>query len=108
MLEQSSDPNWEGWPNLWTPVSLAARYGHLDILQMLYNEGGKLNQVTHKGWSPLMLAARGKHPSVVEYLLGKEVDTELQNHKRQTAKDIAVKHKKDSVIELLSDNAVID
>ena len=89
LLEQGSKPNWEGKPNQWTPVSLAARYGHLEILQMLHRKGGDLNTLTHKGWSPLMLAAQGKKPLVVKYLLENDVDTALQNIHKHTALDIA-------------------
>jgi len=108
LLERGSNPNWEGEPNKWTPVSLAARYGHVDILQMLHRRGGDLNRLTHKGWSPLMLAAYGKKPLAVKYLLENDVDTELQNIHKHTALDIAFKSEKKAVIELLSDNALLD
>lgn len=108
LLDQGADPNRAGQRNLWTPVSLAARYGHLDILKMLHRKGGNLNVVTYKGWSPLMLAARGKYPSVVKYLLENKVDQAHQNNKRQTAADIAVKSQDQSIVELLSESTLID
>ena len=81
---------------------MAARYGHLNILEMLHQRGGDVNSVTNKGWSPLMLAARGKHPSVAEYLLANDVDEKLQNNRSQTAAEIADKYQQQSIIELLS------
>ena len=88
LLEQGSNPNWKGRSNLWTPVSLAARYGHLDILKMLHQKGGDLKAVTHKGWSPLMLAERGEYPLVIQYLLENDGDKELLNSNRSIVVDI--------------------
>ena len=49
LLEQGSNPNWAGLLNNWTPSSLAARYGHLDVLKLLHSKGGNLNNITSKG-----------------------------------------------------------
>lgn len=102
LLDLGADPNNKGQPNHWTPVSLAARYGHIDILKMLHLKGGNLNNVTYKGWSPLMLGARGKHPLVVKYLLENNAEQSLRNHRRLSAIDIAIKSENAAVIELLS------
>lgn len=103
LLQQGSDADWEGQPNRWTPASIAARYGHLDILKMLHRSGANLNTVTNKGFSPLMLAAWGGKPLVVEYLLASNVNSKIQSNKLKTAIDIARSREHPAVVEMLSE-----
>ena len=62
-----------------TPVHLAAKFGHLQILTYLHQEAqGDLNasqDLKNDPWTPLMAAAEANQVESIQYLLDKKVDT---------------------------------
>jgi ankyrin repeat protein len=69
-----------------TPVLLAARFGHFDILQCLIHAGGDLKAVSKDGDSALYLACDFNHFAAIKFLLSqKEVDINHCNGKAQSA-----------------------
>ncbi len=52
-----------------SPVALAARVGHLDVVRALVEAGGDVAQANPVGWTPLHWAARHGHMACVQYLL---------------------------------------
>jgi len=57
--------------NLETPLHLAARHGHLEIVKLLAVVGAKVNVRDDSRSTPLMRAAQFDHHLVVDYLLNK-------------------------------------
>ena len=59
------------YPNRWsqTPLYMAARAGHLLIVQFLVQHGAQLNCSTEDGDSPLAASIRSKNFALVQYLL---------------------------------------
>jgi ankyrin repeat protein len=73
-----------------TPLILAAKYGHLDIVKY-YIENCKMdiNTINHMGKTLLMFAVQSKSAILVEYLLKKGANTTLKNRLGDTVYDIA-------------------
>jgi ankyrin repeat protein len=57
--------------NGYLELSLAAKNGHKDIVELLLNKGAVVNGVAEDGCSALMLAAKNGHKGTVELLLNK-------------------------------------
>lgn len=53
-----------------TPGHLAARYGHLEILQVWRAAGGDVEAIDTQGHGLLELACQGRHRRILEWLLG--------------------------------------
>ena len=60
----------------WSPLWLAAKNGHLSIVQYLHQEGADKDKVDEEGWSPLHVAAMEGHLTVVQYLC--EIDASVR------------------------------
>jgi len=58
----------EGKPLNWTPIHLAAREGHIDIVKLLIKHGSDRNLEDSEGNTPLDLAERENHNHIVIYL----------------------------------------
>ncbi|RSL75369.1 hypothetical protein CEP51_010926 [Fusarium floridanum] len=52
-----------------TPVHLAARFGHVSVLELLKNHGADINSSSASGETPLHLAVRGQHLDAVKTLI---------------------------------------
>ena len=69
------------YPHLETPTSLvhlAARLGHLCLIQSLIQIGVSINAIDENGGSLLIAACRRGHPQVVEYLMANGADSKLR------------------------------
>ena len=57
-------------PNGWTPIALAARYGHVKIVELLAPLVDNLNALIMlpQGWTPIALAAINGHDKIIEFL----------------------------------------
>ncbi|PKK54315.1 hypothetical protein CI102_1047 [Trichoderma harzianum] len=53
----------------WSPITLAATNGHLDIVNLLLAYGADIHMKTLSGWTPLMAASDGGHASLANILL---------------------------------------
>lgn len=53
----------------WTPLTVAAREGHIEVVRLLVKSGADINAEEGGGNTPLFWAAYYGHAPVVEYLL---------------------------------------
>ena len=75
----------------YTPLNLAARGGHLDILIFLLEHGASLTETTHhEGWTALHSAAAMGHEAVVQSLLRYGAIPELRAKDGSSAFELAV------------------
>ncbi len=90
----SIEPRFLRWkdPNGWAPIHEAARYGRLDIVQYLVENGANVNGLTRYKQSPLGIAKGNLedqgHP-VIRYLeeAGAETSREEQEHEEEEEYD---------------------
>jgi hypothetical protein len=90
----------------WTAFMLAAKKGHVKVLEVLKTKGQNVNEKTLKnGWSGLHIAAENGHAEVVKFLLANGVNKNMRTTggvlKGSTAKQIAERKGKLKVVELL-------
>jgi len=62
----------------YTAIQIAAKYGHMDIVQYLLTQGADINK-EQRGIIPLLLASSQEHKSIMEYWIEKcnDVDEEI-------------------------------
>ena len=51
-----------------TPISVSAKYGHVDVSQCLQRNGADVNTPDQLGWTPIMISAQSGHLEVVKFL----------------------------------------
>jgi ankyrin repeat protein len=101
LLDHGAEPN--STPSRPTPLELAAREGHTDIVNLLTRRGAIFNEPCSKGLTPLQWAATNGRYAVVESLLqlGAEVDS---NSSSGTALELAASNGHPDVVWLLIAN----
>ncbi|EHB15126.1 fem-1-like protein A [Heterocephalus glaber] len=68
-----------------TPLLIAARYGHLDVVRSLLRRGASVNRTTRTNSTPLRAACFDGHLEVVRYLVGEhQADLEVANRHGHT------------------------
>ncbi|POM78140.1 TKL protein kinase [Phytophthora palmivora] len=67
-----------------TPLIVAARRGHLDVVEYLVDLGVDIDKQDSNGNTPLLLAARWGKLDVVQYLVEEGADIEIQNKSGRT------------------------
>ena len=82
-----------------TELMLASQRGHLEIVQMLLENGARVDMVTEMGHSALILAAINNHPRVVKMLLDWGSQKNLKDYHSRMAIDYA---KNPEIIDMLS------
>ena len=87
-----------------TPLMIAARNNHLEVVEYLVKNGAKVNQAKENGSTPLYIAAQEGHLEVVEYLVGQgaKVDQVVQDN--WTPLHIAAENGFQEVVEYLVKN----
>lgn len=73
LLVEGIDVNIEGWEDDGYPLTKAASYGHLDIVQYLHEQGGILD-TSESQRNPLFAAIVGGHTDVARYLIDHGID----------------------------------
>ncbi|XP_013381091.1 krev interaction trapped protein 1 [Lingula anatina] len=90
--------------NSWTPIHYAVWYGHLEVIQVLLEEGGCPPNITNKKRStPLHFAALCGHPYVVELLLNHpDIDVHAVDKDGNTALNLCMDTEKPEHKEIAS------
>ena len=85
----------------------AARIGHLDIVQLLFNvdENGDLDAVDEVGWTALHYAIRYNHDDIQQYLIDHGADIDKPNFAGETPADFAWSNRR---LDLSLYNTVVD
>lgn len=68
-----------------TAMHIACREKHLEIVQILIENGANLNIADNEGWTPLMRAAMAADASIVELLLQKGAQAQSLNSIKESA-----------------------
>lgn len=88
----------------YTPLSLAASGGHIEVIKLLLRHGAEINSRTGSklGISPLMLAAMNGHTEAVHLLLehGSDINAHIETN-RNTALTLACFQGRHEVVRLL-------
>jgi ankyrin repeat protein len=84
-----------------TTVVVAAQYGHLDVCRLLLDWGAKVDRLDRWQHTALHYAAWGGHLSVVKLLVERGADVGVKNDNGQTASDLARSEKKEYVADWL-------
>ena len=84
-----------------TPLYIAAREGHKEVVEVLLSQGVDVNNATNHGWMPLHIAAREGHKEVVKVLLSHGADVNKANYIDRTALHIAAWGGHKDVVEVL-------
>lgn len=86
----------------WTPLLIAAYFGHREVLSLLLNEGGDGSLVDSAGETILHLSSLKGHLKIVKYVLSHDiVDINNRNNKRNTAAMIAKQKGYHAIYDLL-------
>ncbi|XP_067661560.1 ankyrin repeat domain-containing protein 50-like [Haliotis asinina] len=97
----SLDINSRGWKKR-TPVMLAAKGGHKEVIELLINHRADLSTIDKVGNNILHIACESGHIDVVQYLLSLDsLDINSRGWKKRTPVMLAAKGGHKEVIELL-------
>nr|8G3K_B Chain B, Cryo-EM imaging scaffold subunit B with DARPin - RCG-33 [synthetic construct]8G42_A Chain A, RCG-33 - Cryo-EM imaging scaffold subunit B fused to DARPin [synthetic construct]8G47_A Chain A, RCG-33 - Cryo-EM imaging scaffold subunit B fused to DARPin [synthetic construct]8G4F_A Chain A, RCG-33 - Cryo-EM imaging scaffold subunit B fused to DARPin [synthetic construct]8G4H_A Chain A, RCG-33 - Cryo-EM imaging scaffold subunit B fused to DARPin [synthetic construct] len=87
-----------------TPLHLAALYGHLEIVEVLLKRGADINADDSYGRTPLHLAAMRGHLEIVELLLRWGADVNAADEEGRTPLHLAAKRGHLEIVEVLLKN----
>ena len=73
----------ESWSGA-TPLHMAARDGHQEVVQLLIEAGSELNKATKFGATPILVAAQNGHKGVVQELIKANADVNIKNNEGKT------------------------
>ena len=68
-----------------TPLHWASYNGHLQMAQLLLNNGAEIDKVRYDGSTPLIIASRYGHLEVVKLLIEHQADVQLKTKWGETA-----------------------
>jgi len=92
-----------------TPLIVATRFGHLQIVQYLLACGADKEAVNAEGETPLIVACRLNRDSIVQHLIKLSVNLEVKNNESVTALAWACAEGHENVVRTLcSASAVVD
>ena len=74
-----------------TALHLAAKSGHLEIIQLLLERGADINTRDRKGKTALHLAAKSGHLDITKLLLERGADASIATNRGLTARDLVRK-----------------
>lgn len=77
-----------------TALMVAARYGELEIVRFLINNGADVNAKDNNGQTALILAVDGRNIELVKYLVSHGADVNAKDNDGETALKLAKDKKK--------------
>jgi serine/threonine-protein phosphatase 6 regulatory ankyrin repeat subunit B len=86
----------------WTPLTAAARRGHIEVVTLLANRGSDLEARNTNGYNALMAASAKGHLAVVQLLVEKKSDIEARTNKGSHALMWASAHGHLAVVQYLA------
>ena len=92
LLEFGADPNARDSDGN-TPLHLASKNGHLEIVEILLDRGVDVNARNNYNIIPLHLASQRGHPKIVQMLLDRYADVNAYDKSYKTALHCVVQHK---------------
>ena len=84
-----------------TPLHLAARHGHADVVEVLLEKGASLTALDEDGRTPLHVASKYSQTTVLSLLLAARADCKTPDRFNATALDIACENGNHEVVQLL-------
>jgi uncharacterized protein len=69
----------------WTPLHVAIRRNHQEMVQYLLDKGADINRVDGVGWTPLMESIMDDMPHLCKLLLDHGANTTIANQRGATA-----------------------
>ena len=85
-----------------TALTLASKYGNVEIVKVLLAAGADQHKADDDGWTPLMRAAYGGHMEVVQVLLAAGADKDKADNHGRTPLMFARSSGFDMIVSLLS------
>lgn len=93
-----------------TPLHIAARTGHLEVVKTLIEHGNDINTQGAFNFTPLHLAVQNNHKDLVELLLKEGANRELRggfDDNQMTAKELAEQEGEEDIIALFKPEKII-
>lgn len=87
----------------WAPIHIAARNGHIKLVDLLITNGANVNTTKADGWTPLHVAAFFGHIDIVKFLLSKGADINAKANDGSTALIEATEGGKKDIVRILED-----
>ena len=87
-----------------TALIYASENGHIEIVEVLLDNGADVNAYNNYGNTALMMASENGHIEIVEMLLKKGADLDAKNNDGETALKTASEKGHEEVVEMLLDN----
>lgn len=104
LLDRGADPNSFSSEDPPTVLHLAAQAGNIEAVQILLNEGAKVDPRDFEGATPLFRAVDGGHLEVIKMLLQRGANTRTWRSDGVSVLDLAEGNKK--ILELLQEETV--
>ena len=87
-----------------TPLSIAAQFGHVQEVLALIEAGADINVCNHIGWTPLSMAAgNGHHETTVQILIEAGADTNKASYSGMTPLSLATMKGHETILQMLTD-----
>ena len=91
-----------------TPLHLAARHGHAEVVRVLLEKGARLTALDEDGLTPLDIASKYSHATVLRLLLKAHADCNSVEKYSATALDLACENGNHMVVRTLLMNSECD
>ena len=104
LLKAKADPNLQTKQNKWTPLTIAAKKGHTNIVQLLLEHGADINYGSITGATALIVASEHGYTDIAKILLERGADASIETTTGDTAISIAVSKGWKGVVEILYAN----
>ena len=84
IVEHSRDVNDQGFDKKETPLHVASRRGHVDVVRLLLKHRASAEAQDDNKCTPLLLASQVGYLEVVQFLLGYGANKEARDHRNRT------------------------